>query len=49
MLSVADGYMTAWFMWLLQGDEEVATAFIGNNAELMQNNLYQDQRVNITK
>ena len=49
MLSVADGYMTAWFRWLLQGDDEAATAFIGNNAELMRNNLYQDQRVNITK
>lgn len=47
MLSVADGYMTAWFMWQLLDDEEAATVFIGDNAELAQNNLYQDQQFNI--
>lgn len=45
MLYSADGYVTAWFMWQLQGDEEAAKAFVGQDAELLQNNLYQDQRV----
>ena len=27
--SVMDGYVTAWFMWQLQGDEEAAKAFTG--------------------
>ena len=45
MLSVADGYMTAWFMWLLKGDEEASKAFIGNNAEITKNALYQDQLI----
>lgn len=47
MLSFADGYMTAWFMWQLQDDAEAAKAFIGNNAELLHNEIYQDQRSNI--
>ena len=48
MLTHADGYMTAWFMWLLQGDKEATKAFIGDNAEIMSNSLYQDQQSNIT-
>lgn len=44
MLYTADGYVTAWFMWQLQGDEEAAKAFIGENPEIMNNELYQDQR-----
>lgn len=47
MLSFADGYMTAWFMWQLQGDEEAAQAFIGNDAELLHNTLYQDQQIDL--
>lgn len=42
MLYFADGYMTAWFMWQLQNDEEASKAFIGNNAEILNNILYQD-------
>lgn len=42
-----DGYMTAWFMWQLQGDEEAAKAFVGENPEIMNNGLYQDQKINI--
>lgn len=45
MLYAADGYVAAWFMWLLQGDAEAAKAFIGENAEIMNNEMYQDQRV----
>lgn len=41
-----DGYMTAWFMWQLQGDEEAAKAFIGENPEIANNELYQDQQIN---
>lgn len=42
MLYAADGYVTAWFMWRLKGDEEASKAFIGNDAELYHNELYQD-------
>lgn len=47
MLRSADGYMTAWFMWQLHGDEEAAKAFVGENPEIMSNVLYQDQQINI--
>lgn len=40
-----DGYLTAWFMWQLQGDTEAAKAFIGDSPEIMRNQLYQDQRI----
>ena len=42
MLYSADGYVTAWFMWLLQGDMEAAKAFVGDDAEILTNALYQD-------
>ena len=42
-----DGYVTAWFMYYLQGDEEAAKAFAGSSPEIMNNSLYQDQRVDI--
>ena len=45
MLYTADGYATAWLMWQLQGDEEAAKAFIGDNPELLDNPLYRDQRI----
>lgn len=41
-----DGYVMAWFMWQLQGDEEAAKAFIGDEPEIMNNELYQDQKNN---
>ena len=47
MLYAADGYVTAWFMWQLQGDEEAAKAFVGDSPEIMNNSLYQDQRIDI--
>ncbi len=43
----ADGYVTAWFMWQLQRDEEAKKAFCGDNAEIYNNKLYQDIRANI--
>lgn len=45
MLYEADGYVTAWFMWRLQGDQEAAAAFEGDSPELLRNPLYQDQRI----
>lgn len=45
MLCHADGYVTAWFMWQLQGDEYAAGAFTGNDPEIVYNSLYQDQRI----
>ncbi len=43
----ADGYVTAWFMWLLQDDEEAGRAFTGENPEILINDLYQDQRIDL--
>ena len=45
-LYAANGYVTAWFMWHLQGDDEAAKAFAGDNAEIYSNDLYQDQHTN---
>lgn len=42
MLYSADGYVTAWFMWQLQGVEEASKAFIGDTPEITKNQLYQD-------
>ena len=47
VLYSADGYVTAWFMWQLQGDEKAAKAFSGQDAEILKNSLYQDQQVSI--
>ncbi len=48
MLYQADGYVTAWFMWQLQGDTEAAKAFTGDTPEILTNPLYQDQRMELT-
>lgn len=48
MLYSADGYVTAWFMWQLQGDEEAGTAFLGKNAEILRNVNWQDIRINFS-
>lgn len=47
MLYSADGYVTAWFMWQLQEDEEAGKAFIGDNPEIRNNKLYQDVGVSV--
>ena len=47
MLYKAEGYVTAWFMWQLQGDAEASKVFIGENPELLNNKLYQDQRIDL--
>lgn len=33
--------------WQLQGDEEAAKAFFGDGPELMNNELYQEQRIDL--
>jgi hypothetical protein len=38
MLAKSDGYMTAWMLWQLQGDQQAAAVFNGENAELLHNN-----------
>lgn len=47
MLYSADGYVTAWMMWQLQGDKHAATAFVGKNPELQNNALYQETKINL--
>ncbi|MCD8023520.1 MAG: hypothetical protein LUF30_11315 [Lachnospiraceae bacterium] len=42
-----DGYVVTWFMWQLQSDEEAAKAFVGEDAELLSNELYQDVQIDI--
>ena len=49
MLYYGDGYVTAWFMWLLQDDQDAAKAFVGNNAEILKNPLYQNQQIEMQK
>lgn len=46
MLPYADGYMTAWFMYHLQGDEEAGAVFLGDNAEILTNANWQDVQKN---
>ncbi len=41
-----DGYMTAWFMYYLQNDQEAGAAF-AENGELSANALYQDVQTTI--
>ncbi|MCD8192557.1 MAG: alpha/beta hydrolase [Oscillospiraceae bacterium] len=42
MLRYADGYMTAWFMYYLKGDDYAGGAFFGDNAEISTNANWQD-------
>lgn len=37
-----DGYMTAWFLWQLCGDEDAAKVFVGDDAEILHNSNWQD-------
>ena len=47
MLYFADGYVTAWFLWLLKDDTEAAKVFIGDAPELLSNPLYQEQQIDM--
>lgn len=46
MLYSGDGYVTAWFMYWLQGDECAGEAFFGENAEILSNAHWQDVEKN---
>lgn len=48
VLYSADGYVTAWFMWRLQGDQEASGLFIGASPDLLSNPMYLDQRLDIS-
>ena len=41
-----DSYMTAWFMYQLKGDESAGKAFIGDDAEILSNENWQDVQKN---
>lgn len=49
MLYASNGCVTAWFMWLLQGDEEASAIFTGIAPDILENPLYQDQRLAIVR
>ena len=40
-----DPYMTAWFEYWLKGDNDAGKAFIGEDAELLHNDRWQDARI----
>ena len=46
MLQKTDGYMTAWMLYHLQGDTEAASVFVGENADILTNNGWQDVEKN---
>ena len=46
ILHLTDGYMTAWMLYHLQGDEEAASVFVGENADILTNNGWQDVEKN---
>lgn len=45
MLVRSDGYLTAWMMYHLQGDEEAGKAFLGDSAEILNNTNWQDVQI----
>ncbi len=47
MLTLTDGYMTAWMLWQLKDDEEAGKVFVGDNAEILTNSNWQDVEKNI--
>ena len=46
MLMRSGGYMTAWMLYQLTGDEEAGTVFLGENAEILHNANWQDVEKN---
>ena len=47
MLTLTDGYMTAWMLWQLCGDDEAENVFEGDSAEILSNVNWQDIERNI--
>ena len=46
VLKRADGYMTAWMLYQLKGDQDAAAAFVGDTAEILNNANWQDVEKN---
>jgi len=46
MLIRGDGYLTAWMLYQLKGDDEAAKVFIGEDAEILHNSNWQDVEKN---
>lgn len=46
MLMRSDGYMTAWMLYQLTGDEKAGSVFLGENAEILHNTNWQDVEKN---
>ena len=46
MLHLTDGYMTAWMLYHMQGDADAASVFVGENADILTNNGWQDVEKN---
>lgn len=42
MQKKTDGYMTAWMLYHLQGDQEAGKVFLGEDAEILTNSGWQD-------
>ncbi len=47
MLTLTDGYMTAWMLWQLKDDEEAKKVFADETAEILNNGHWQDVEKNI--
>lgn len=47
VLYSANGYVVAWFMYYLQNDKDAGRFFMGIDPEILNNNLYQDEQINI--
>ena len=47
MLDAADGYITAWLLWQLQGNGEAQDVFEGPDAVVLSNPAYQDQDIRL--
>ena len=47
MLARSDGYLTAWMLYQLKDDAEAGTVFIGEDAEILHNNNWQDVEKNL--
>ncbi len=49
MLYSADGYVTAWFLYYLRSNTFASQAFIGDSPEIIENQLYQDQKIDLKR
>lgn len=48
MLYSAGGYVIAWMRWQLMNDSEAKEVFVGDHPELIENKLYQDQKIHFS-